>query len=135
MSDKAKQMQLRQGAGTKLEASESQDNFVEDDYIDDDFEVEEESGSMQYSNSKVQNNLGSHGKTKKVGETLVDFNVSASASMLPPLAGGKTHTALDNFQSNPSQKDFKPLPEHFALNLAESEQSLNFDISDSRTLN
>jgi hypothetical protein len=53
MSDKAKQMQLRQGAGTKLEASESQDNFVEDDYIDDDFEVEEESGSMQYSNSKV----------------------------------------------------------------------------------
>jgi len=69
---------------------------------------------------------------KKKGETIVDFNVSASASLLPPLAGGK-QSFHDNYNSQ--QKDFKPLPEHFALNLAESEQSLNFDMSDSKTMN
>ena len=98
-------MQVRSGSKSpvKVDQSESQDNY--DDDFDDDFDVEEGDDSLQVSNSKVitQKNHTAIDKTKTIkSETLVDFNVSASASLLPPLAGGNRQTALDQFQSNPS---------------------------------
>ena len=79
-----------------------------------DFEDEEESGKKPLPEKKEE----------------VDFAISASASMLPPLGQGQK--AMDAYQSQgrPQGKDLKP--EHFALNLADSNPSLDFDISGSR---
>ena len=115
---------LGQQQFNKTNASNSKG--IDDEYVDDEFEVEEESGSMQAScNPQVVNNLATKGRNE-----LVDFNVSASASMLPPVAG--RNQSQDGFQSAQAKIHGRPMPQDFALNLAESEQSLNFDISESK---
>lgn len=86
--------------------------------------------------------MSEHHKTKA---DLVDVNVSASASLLPPLAGGSK--GADNYQSSPAnaaaavnqqrnagQKRADLKPENFALNLAESQQSIDFEFSESKTM-
>ena len=59
-------------------------------------------------------------------EKEIDFAISASASLLPPLAGQKLGEQVQRSKVT----DLKP--EHFALNLADSNPSLDFDISGSR---
>ena len=139
LTEKARHLHERISPSKKSQGKAGETSVDDDEYVDEDFDVDE-SGSL--SNPQIVNNLrdptNSNGKTNK---DMMDFNVSASASLLPPLAGGGRRDTLDQqqqaYNSNQSKndKDFKPLPEHFALNLAESEQSLNFDISDSKTFN
>jgi hypothetical protein len=81
----------------------------DDEYVDDEFDVDEEEES--------------------VAKKEVDFAISASASLLPPLAGQRVQ---DSYQSQSRGKGTDLKPEHFALNLADSNPSLDFDISMSR---
>ena len=65
----------------------------EDDDFDDQFDSAEMSGSgFAASGAKpavnIRNNYDVSTSKGKTGYELVDFNVSASASMLPPLASG-----------------------------------------------
>jgi hypothetical protein len=61
---------------------------------------------------------------------MVDFNLSTS---LPPLAAGSMGIGRrETIDSVAYSKDSKPLPENFALKLEESEQSLNFEFSESK---
>ena len=81
----------------------------------------------------------------KTRSDMMDMNISASASLLPPLAGGK----MDNYQSQhrsdqpnsaliggssanrlAEKRDLKP--ENFTINLAESNQSIDFEFSESK---
>jgi hypothetical protein len=104
---------MQRNSGKIKEAKkESDDEYVDDEF---DFEDEEESGKKPLPEKKEE----------------VDFAISASASMLPPLSG-QGQKAMDAYQSQgrPQGKDLKP--EHFALNLADSNPSLDFDISGSR---
>ena len=67
----------------------------------------------------------------------MDLNSSVSASLLPPLAGGGKHENYNTNQTGSnyqSRNEGKYLPENFNLNLAESEKSVNFEFSDSKTL-
>ena len=92
----------------------------EDDDFDDQFDSAEMSGSgFAASGAKPAINIKnvdistSKGKTG-TGYELVDFNVSASASMLPPLAGGSRPVVADTSgshqyirqQSHPKPEDF-----------------------------
>jgi len=91
MSDKAKEMAAKR-------ASSPSKTDLDDEYIDDEFDIEDESGSLQQtSGPQIVNNL------KDKGSTLVDFNVSASASLLPPLAGG-TIKAPEGYNSQVSKQ-------------------------------
>ena len=76
------------GAGGVVAEEEEEED---DEYSNDDFDVEEEDESTSFPASQAQpaNNLRQapdHLQKPKVD--LVDVNVSMSASLLPPLAGG-----------------------------------------------
>ena len=98
----------------------------EDDYIDDEFDVEEEeesgsahqASSLQPINNLKQFEMGSHPLNKKdskdnfrsggpPSQSELDFNISYSQSLLPPLAGGK-------------RGDAEALMSAYNVNLAES---------------
>lgn len=101
-------------------------NYDDDDF-DDQFDSAEMSGSgFAASGAKPAVNVKNVDVSTSKGKTgggyeLVDFNVSASASMLPPLASG----------ARPAQAINNPKPEDFQINLADSQPSLDFDISGS----
>lgn len=100
-----------------------------DDYEDDEFDVQEESGSI--SNPQLVSNV--HKDLQKTSKTdLVDFNLSTS---LPPTYGHRRDTAESgiNIANQYNTSSSKPLPENFALKLEESEQSINFEFNDSKT--
>lgn len=103
-------------------------------------EEEDESASMPASQAQPATNLrqgpgtGAYGisEHQRTKADFIDVNVSASASLLPPLAGGGK--GADNYQSSPAnaasainqqrntgQKRADLKPENFALNLAESQ--------------
>lgn len=74
-------------AGVVAEEEEEED----DEYSNDDFDVEEEdeSASLPASHAQPANNLRqAPDHLLKAKAELVDVNVSMSASLLPPLAGG-----------------------------------------------
>lgn len=100
-----------------------------DDYEDDEFDSQDQSGSIS-GPQKVTNITNEIHKTQK-SETL-EFNLSTS--LLPPVHGGGRRETIDSQQylSGGSVATKKPLPENFALKLEESEQSLNFEFSDSK---
>ena len=80
----------------------------------------------------IRNNYDVSTSKGKTGYELVDFNVSASASMLPPLASG-ARPAPDMSGTNQyvARQQSNPKPEDFQINLADSQPSLDFDISGS----
>ena len=109
----------------------------EDDDFDDQFDSADMSGSgFAASGAKPAVNIKnvdvstSKGKTGN-GYELVDFNVSASASMLPPLAGGQRPVADVSGSNQFGRLQSNPKPEDFQINLADSQPSLDFDISGS----
>ena len=87
------------------------------DEFDDQFESGEMSGSgFQASNAKPASNMRPNDTQKgKTGYELVDFNVSASASLLPPLASGMRPTGIDTSGNN-HQVPTNPTPSYVRSN-------------------
>lgn len=87
LKNKTGPLSLSNAAGVVAEEEEEED----DEYSNDDFDVEEEdeSASLPASQAQPANNLRqAPDHLLKVKAELVDVNVSMSASLLPPLAGG-----------------------------------------------
>lgn len=112
----------------------------DDEYSNDDFDVEEEdeSASLPASQAQPANNLRqAPDHLLKAKAEQVDVNVSMSASLLPPLAGGgkapEGQLASTYVTAGKGQKRTEPKPDNFAWNLGDSQQSIDFEFSESKT--
>jgi|TARA_B110000285_G_C15104496_1_gene607101 hypothetical protein len=125
-------------AGTTGVVAEEEEE-EDDEYSNDDFDVEEEdeSASLPASHAQPANNLRQAPDLLKANSAMVPVDVSMSASLLPPLPGGGK-AAEGQFGSghgatSKAGRRTELKPDNFALNLADSQQSIDFEFSESKT--
>lgn len=119
-------LSLRNAEGTAGVVAEEEEE-EDDEYSNDDFDVEEEdeSASLPASHAQPASNLRQPpDHVAKARAELVGVDVSMSASLLPPLAGGgkapEGQFGSGYAGSNKAGRRAELKPDNFAVNLADS---------------
>lgn len=137
LHNKSGPLSLSNAAGTAGVVAEEEEE-EDDEYSNDDFDVEEEdeSASLPASQAQPANNLRQAPDHLKVRSDLVAVDVSMSASLLPPLAGGgkapEGQFGSGHGATSKGGRRAELKPDNFALNLADSQQSIDFEFSESK---
>jgi hypothetical protein len=120
-------LSLSNAAGTTGVVAEEEEE-EDDEYSNDDFDVEEEdeSASLPASHAQPANNIRQAPDLLKANSVLVGVDVSMSASLLPPLAGGgkapegQLGSGYGGHNTSKAGGRSGLKPDNFTMNLADS---------------